>query len=65
MFIKRTENNVFTKWWLAVDKNILFAVASLMGVGILMLFSASPYAARRIGLNEFTYIKISIIFKQY
>lgn len=57
MFIKRTENNVFTKWWLAVDKNILFAVASLIGVGILMLFSASPYAARRIGLNEFTYIK--------
>ena len=62
MFIKRTENNIFTKWWLAVDKNILITVAFLIGVGILMLVSASPYAARRVGLNEFAYIKKFAIY---
>ncbi len=62
MFIKRTENNVFTNWWLAVDKNILITVAFLIGVGILMLFSASPYVARRVGLNDFAYIKKFAIY---
>ena len=26
MFIRRTENNWLTKWWLGVDKTVLFSV---------------------------------------
>ncbi len=58
MFIRRTENNLFTKWWLGVDKFILFSVLALIVFGILIQFAASPYQARRMKFSdEYHFIK--------
>ncbi|MCR5506485.1 MAG: FtsW/RodA/SpoVE family cell cycle protein [bacterium] len=58
MFIRRTENNWLTKWWLGVDKVVLFCVFTLIVFGVLIQFSASPYQARRMGLHdEYNFIK--------
>ena len=58
MFIRRTENNWLTKWWLGVDKVVLFCTLFLIVFGIVIQFSASPYQARRMGLSdEYHFIK--------
>ncbi len=57
MFIRRTENNWLTKWWLGVDKTVLFSVLALIVFGIIIQFSASPYQARRSGYDEYHFIK--------
>ncbi len=58
MFIRRTENNWFAKWWLGVDKVVLFAVLTLIIFGILIQFAASPYQARRMNLSdEYHFVK--------
>ena len=63
MFIRRTENNLFTKWWLGVDKFILFSVLALIVFGILIQFAASPYQARRMKFSdEYHFIKNILLF---
>ena len=37
MFMKRTDNNLLTKWWLGVDKVVLFAVLGFTVFGALMV----------------------------
>lgn len=62
MFIRRTENNWLAKWWLGVDKTVLFSVLALIVFGILIQFSASPYQAKRIGYNEYHFIKNIFVY---
>ena len=63
MFIRRTENNWLTKWWLGVDKIVLFSVLALIIFGIVIQFAASPYQARRMGLgDEYHFIKNVFIY---
>lgn len=62
MFVKRTENNLFTRWLTNVDKSILISVLSLIVVGILMMFATTPYAAKNIGAPEYSFIKKAIIY---
>ncbi len=63
MFIRRTENNWLAKWWLGVDKIILFSVLALIIFGIVIQISASPYQARRMGLSdEYHFVKNIFVY---
>ncbi|PIR33116.1 MAG: putative lipid II flippase FtsW [Alphaproteobacteria bacterium CG11_big_fil_rev_8_21_14_0_20_44_7] len=49
----RTERTLLKKWWRTVDSYLLFAVMSLIIIGGLMVTTASPAVAERIGLDSF------------
>ncbi len=49
-------------WWWTVDRWFLAAFLSLMGLGIVLSFAASPAVAERIGLDSFHFATRQIIF---
>jgi len=49
-------------WWWTVDRWFLAAFLSLMGLGIVLSFAASPAVAQRIGLDPFHFATRQIAF---
>ena len=62
MLMKRTENSLLSKWWLAVDKTILFTVLGLSIAGIFMVWSTSTYLAKRMGYDELFFVKKMAVY---
>ncbi len=48
-FIKRSDKSLLSKWFFQIDKRIIGLTLSLILIGFMVLFTAGPYAARRIG----------------
>jgi len=53
----RRDTSILGRWWWTVDRWSLGAIAILMGVGILLSFSASPPVADRLNLGGFYFVK--------
>lgn len=49
----RTDTSLLGRWWWTVDRWTLFAIAALLGFGIVLTLAASPAAGGRIGLDGF------------
>ena len=47
--LSRADTSVLGRWWWTVDRWTLFAIASLIGFGYIMMLAASPSVAERIG----------------
>ena len=62
MLMKRTENSLLSKWWLAVDKTVLFTVLALSVFGVFMVWDTSTYLAKRLGYGEFFYVKKMLLY---
>lgn len=60
-FINKRDNSLLSHWWWSVDRFTLFAVFSLMGVGIIISFAASPPVAMRLNLETFFFVKRHIL----
>ena len=60
--ISRTDRSVFGQWWWTIDRGVLGAVMFLILCGILLVSSASPAVAERIGLPAFHFLKRHIVF---
>jgi len=59
----RTDTSLLGRWWWTVDRWTLAAVVCLMGFGALLILTASPVAADRIGgLGSFQLAQRQIIF---
>ena len=58
----RLDTSAVATWWWTVDRWFLAAFLSLMGLGIVMSFAASPAVAQRIGLDSFHFATRQIIF---
>ncbi|MDE6224464.1 MAG: FtsW/RodA/SpoVE family cell cycle protein, partial [Alphaproteobacteria bacterium] len=56
MFIQRTDKSRLAKWWFSLDKAIFVETLFLIGIGVFMIFAASPYSAIRGRLNSYYYI---------
>lgn len=56
MFIQRTDKSRFAKWWFGLDKAIFLETLFLIGIGVFMIFAASPYSAIRARLSSSYYI---------
>ncbi|KQZ14045.1 MULTISPECIES: putative lipid II flippase FtsW [unclassified Mesorhizobium] len=58
----RLDKSPVATWWWTVDRWFLAAFLSLMGLGIVLSFAASPAVAQRIGLDPFHFATRQIIF---
>ncbi|CAI2933979.1 putative lipid II flippase FtsW [Aminobacter sp. P9b] len=58
----RLDRSPVALWWWTVDRWFLAAFLSLMGLGIVLSFAASPAVAERIGLGSFHFATRQIIF---
>jgi len=52
----RTDPSVLGRWWWTVDRWLLSATLLMAGVGVVMIFAASPPVAQRIGLDAFHFV---------
>ena len=64
MFISfaRNSRSVVSNWWWTVDKVLLSLIVSLILVGLLLTFSASPSVADRIGADSYHFVKRQFLF---
>ncbi|MBA3447154.1 MAG: putative lipid II flippase FtsW [Pseudaminobacter sp.] len=58
----RLDRSPVAIWWWTVDRWFLAAFLSLMGLGIILSFAASPAVAERIGLDSFHFATRQIVF---
>ena len=58
----RLDRSPVANWWWTVDRWFLAAFLSLMGLGIVLSFAASPAVAERIGLDSFHFATRQIVF---
>ena len=58
----RVDKSPVATWWWTVDRWFLAAFLSLMGLGIVLSFAASPAVAERIGLDSFHFATRQIVF---
>jgi len=56
----RTDTSVIGRWWWTVDRWVLAALMILVGLGIVLIFAASPAVAERIGLDSFYFVRKQI-----
>ena len=60
--LSRLDKSPVANWWWTVDRWFLAAFLSLMGLGIVLSFAASPAVAERIGLDSFHFATRQIVF---
>lgn len=58
----RLDRSPVATWWWTVDRWFLAGFLSLMGLGIVLSFAASPAVAERIGLDSFHFATRQIVF---
>lgn len=60
--LSRLDRSPVANWWWTVDRWFLAAFLSLMGLGIVLSFAASPAVAERIGLDSFHFATRQVVF---
>lgn len=58
----RNNRSVLANWWWTVDRPLLIMLALIIGIGMIMTFSASPATAARENYESFHYIKRQFVF---
>lgn len=58
----RTDRSILGRWWWTVDRPMLAALFILMILGIMLVTTASPPVALRIGVSEFHFVIRHIVF---
>lgn len=53
----RTDQSILGRWWWTVDRGLLAAFLALAVFGVVMVATASPPVAERIGIDQFHFIK--------
>lgn len=62
ILLLRNYNNIFSKFWWQVDKQILLPIFLLFCISIILVITASPYVAMRIGVEPLYFIKHHIVY---
>jgi cell division protein FtsW len=60
--VSRTDRGPIANWWWTIDRWFLAAFLSLMGLGLVLSFAASPAVAERIGLDSYHFVTRQFIF---
>ncbi len=60
--ISRTDTSIVGRWWWTVDRLLLSAFLALAFFGILLVATASPAVAERIGLSSFHFVNKHLSF---
>lgn len=62
MVFDRVNKNFFTSWWWTIDRPTLVAILMIIASGVMLVATASPTVAEKIGLDSFHFTKKQIIF---
>ena len=60
--VSRVDRGPVARWWWTIDLYFLGAFLTLMGLGVILSFAASPAVAERIGLDYYHFIERQILF---
>ncbi len=60
--VSRVDRSMVANWWWTVDRWFLAAFLSLMVLGVVLSFAASPAVAERIGLDSYHFVERQIFF---
>ena len=60
--VSRSDTSVLGRWWWTVDRTTIVIVLTLLAIGALLSFSASPAMAQRLNLEAFFFVKRHLIF---
>ena len=60
--IRNTNRNPFSAWWWTIDRLILSSILIIIAVSAVMVATASPAIADRIGLNSFYFIRRQLVY---
>jgi cell division protein FtsW len=60
--VSRVDRGMVATWWWTVDRWFLAAFLSLMVLGVVLSFAASPAVAERIGLDSYHFVERQILF---
>ncbi len=55
-FLSRADTSILAQWWWTIDRKLLLLILITMVFGIVLVTTASPPVATRIGLNEFHFV---------
>lgn len=61
-FFARTNRSPLAQWWWTVDRQMVFGVMVLLGLGYLMAFAASPAVAQTIGKSIYYFANKQFVF---
>ncbi len=59
--LSRTDKSLLAQWWWTVDKGMIAAFCILAVLGVLLVATASPPVAERIGLGSFHFLKRHVV----
>ncbi|MCD6034386.1 MAG: ftsW [Rickettsiales bacterium] len=62
MKFNRQNSNIFSTWWWTIDRITLFTIAAIILIGIVLVSTASPAVAERIGLDGFFFVRRQFAF---
>ncbi len=60
--VTRVDRGPVARWWWTIDLYFLGAFLTLMGLGVILSFAASPAVAERIGLDSYHFVWRQIMF---
>src|SRR5690606_34800195 len=60
--VSRVERGPVANWWWTIDRWFLTAFVTLMVLGVVLSFAASPAVAERIGLEPYHFVGRQIVF---
>jgi len=58
----RNDRSVFGQWWWSVDRGLLLILLTIIAIGVILSFSASPALAVQLGLSRFYFIKRHLLY---
>lgn len=62
MLFSRTDQSFLGRWWWTLDRPMMTAFFILMGIGIVMVTTASPPVAAHLGLGDFHFLIRHLVF---
>ena len=62
MTLSRGDHSLLSEWWFTIDRLQLYAICTLMLVGLIISLAASPSVAVDKGLSTFYFVKYHAIF---
>ena len=60
--VSRIDRGPVANWWWTVDRWFFAAFLTLMGLGVVLSFAASPAVAERIGLDSYHFVARQMMF---
>ncbi len=60
--VSRVDKGPVANWWWTIDRWFFAAFLTLMGMGVVLSFAASPAVAERIGLDSYHFVSRQMLF---